>query len=99
MIKYTAKDIDYNTWYSDWAKRLALSVSKIELETRLMIEEAKTKRLANSHLESINKTGSMSSNSQRRAQSRNALAANYDLIIALKSAIEIYNLFPEYTYD
>lgn len=99
MIKYTSADVDYNTWYSEWAKRLALTTSRIELETRLMREQSKSTKLANSHLNAVNKTTSMVSNSQRRAQTRNSLAANYDLIMALKSAVEIYELFPEYSYD
>lgn len=97
MRQYTKEDIDYNVWYSDWAKRLALTNSLEDLKTKLTQADSKRNSLSSSHLKAIEKSTSMTSNSQRRAQTRNSMSGNYELYTALISAIEIYELFPEYT--
>lgn len=49
------------------------------------------------HLNAIAKSHSMSSNSQRRAQTRNVTAAAGDKAIAIRGALEIHELFPEFS--
>lgn len=94
--KYSREDVDYKTWYSEWQKRLAHNFTRAELESCLYRNRTKVRRAAYSHLRAIDATHSMSSNSTRRAHSRNVVAASGDKAIALKGALEIHDLFPEY---
>jgi len=93
--QYTRDDIDFETWYSSWMKRLARQYTIEELETELNGAEAEAAKAAQSHLRAIQHTHSMSSNSQSRAHARNTTAAAGDYAIALGGAIEIHQLFPE----
>ena len=97
MYTYTREQINYDAWYSSWMKQLALNYTLIELERKLHGNRKRVGKEAASHLRAIDASGSMSSQSQRKAQSRNVLAATGDEMIALSDAIEIYELFPEHT--
>lgn len=93
--KYTRNDVDYDTWYSEWMKQLAKTNTLEELDAKLHGAKHEAKKAAAVHLRAIQKTHSMSSNSQARAQARNATAAAGDYGIALRGAIEIHILFPD----
>lgn len=95
-IKYTRDDVDFETWYSSWMKQLAKSYTVTELEAKLYGAKSEANRASKSHLRAIQRTHSMSSNSQTRAHARNVTAAAGDYAIALRGAIEIHKLFPEH---
>lgn len=97
MRQYEREDIDYEIWYSDWMKRLAKIHSLEELERQLYGRAAEANKASMAHLRAIEASSSMSSNSSRRAHARNTVAAAGDAAIALRGAIEIYELFPEHT--
>lgn len=97
--QYGRNDVDYDTWYSDWMKRLAKDYSREQLERKLHGTKREAKRAAESHLKAIEASGSMQSNSQRRAQARNVTAAKGDEAIALRGALEIHELFPEHAHQ
>jgi DNA repair protein RadC/predicted ABC-type ATPase len=85
--------------YNDWARRLAQTSTKEGIESRLTQLNGKKGKLAQSHLNAINKTSSMQSNSQRRAQTGNSVRANYEERNALENALEIYKYYPEKTKE
>lgn len=95
MRQYDRSAVDYETWYSDWMKRLALAHTRAELETMLVGTSAATRRAAASHERAIQRTSSMHGNSMARAHTRNVVAASGDRAIALRGALEIHDLFPE----
>lgn len=95
--QYSREDVEYTTWYSDWSKNLARDSTRTELERRLYGAGADTERLTRSHLRAVEASTSMQSQSQRRAQTGNVVAANGEYKMALRGALEIYELFPEYT--
>jgi hypothetical protein len=78
--------------YYDWAIFLARNYTLEELQTKLNKLIKKTEHIATSHLNAIEKSTSMQSNSQHRAQTGNSLRANYEEKTALKHAIEIKQL-------
>ena len=96
MIQYTRNDVDYETFYSSWMKTLAKSNTMPELESKLYGAKYEANKSSQTHLRAIDRTHSMSSNSQARAHARNITAAAGDYAIALCGAIEIHNLFPEH---
>lgn len=96
MRQYGRDDVQFDTWYSDWMKRLAKNHTQSELEQMLVRNRCDAKSASKSHLESIQATGSMHGNSSRRAHARNVVAATGDTMIAIKGAIEIHELFPEF---
>lgn len=93
--KYGREDVDYESFYSPWMKRLALAHTKAELERQLYGASAEASRAAKSHLRAVEASHSMSGQSMRRAHARNVTAAAGDTAIALRGAIEIHDLFPE----
>lgn len=97
--QYGRQDVSYDTWYGDWMKRLALTSTRAELEARIGKASAAGQKAARSHLRAIDATHSMQSNSQRRAQTGNVVAALGDERIAIGGALEIYDLFPEHTKE
>ena len=99
MRQYGRDDVDYATWYSDWSKQLAKNYTRRELEKRAGIASKESSKAARTHLRAIQATHSMTSMSQRRAQSGNAAAAAGEEKIAINSALEIYDLFPEHTKE
>ena len=94
-IQYTRNDVDFETWYSSWMKQLAKSYTVKELEIKLYGAKSEAEKSSRNHLRAIQRTHSMSSNSQARAHARNITAAAGDYAIALRGAIEIHQLFPE----
>ena len=97
--QYSRDDVDYATWYSPWMRRLALTHTRGELERQLGASSGEAARAGQSHLRAIQATGSMAGQSARRAHSRNVVAAAGDTAIALRGALEIYDLFPEHTAE
>lgn len=97
--QYGRDDVDYHTWYSDWMKRLAKHHTRAELEALLHGKESEVRSASRRHLSAIQDTSSMSGQSQRRAQTRNVVAAAGEYAIALRGALEIYDLFPEHTKE
>jgi hypothetical protein len=95
MRQYEREDVEYETWYSSWMKRLAKAHTKEELEAMYEVKKADANKAAYKHLKAIQKSHSMSSNSMARAHSRNCVAAAGEYAIALDGAIEIHDLFPE----
>lgn len=96
MRQYSRDDVRYETWYSDWMKTLAKRYTRGEIERLLGVNSVEISRSTRAHESAIKATGSMRGSSQRRAQSRNCVAAAGDYRIALKGAIEIHELFPEF---
>jgi hypothetical protein len=94
--QYGHDDIQFDTWYSDWMKRLAMAHSRDELEQMLAGTMSESKRASAAHLAAIKGSTSMHGNASRRANSRNVVAASGDTMIAIKGAIEIHELFPEH---
>lgn len=83
--------------YSYWSRRLALTCELSDLKNQLNKEEGLTDKYSKQHRTAIESSGSMSSNSQRRAHSGNNVSLNYQKIRALKDAIEIYAHYPKNT--
>ena len=81
--------------YSMWSRQLAGNYTASELEKRLGIVEGSRSGAAASHLRVIERSTSMQSNSQRRAQSGNVLRANYEERRALYDALEIHSYYPD----
>lgn len=94
--QYGRGDVEYATWYSSWMKALALLHTADELRQLERGASADALRGARSHLRAIQKTGSMTGNSQARAHARNVTSAAGDFGIAIRGAIEIHELFPEF---
>lgn len=99
MRQYGRDDVDYATWYSDWMKSLARQHTRAKLEVMLHGKRSEAQRAARSHLRAIEATTSMQSQSQRRAQTGNVVTAVGEHRIALRGALEIYDLFPEHTKE
>ena len=99
MRQYERGDVNYETWYSIWMKQLAKQYTKAEIEAKLGMTQSTLEKASKQHLRAIEGTGSMTGNSQRRAQARNNVSASGDLKIALNGALEIYELFPEHTKE
>lgn len=99
MRQYGRDDVDYSTFYSPWMRQLALRLPRAELEKRLHGTAGVARMAGDSHRRAIEATGSMQGQSSRRAHARNVVAACGDLAIALRGAIEIYELFPEHTHE
>ena len=97
--KYGRDDVDYETWYSAWSKQLAKNYTRRELEKRVGIAAKAASKAAGTHLRAIQATHSMTSQSQRRAQSGNVVRAAGEERIAVSGALEIYDLFPEHTKE
>jgi len=99
MRKYGRGDIEYATWYSRWHKQLALQYTRDELNKMEKKAAERSKKAASYHLKAIQASTSMMGCSQRRAQTRNSLARESELRLAVEAAIEIYELFPEHTKE
>lgn len=97
MRQYERHDVDYETWYSPWMKRLAKTHTRAELEFMLLGASAEATKAGYSHLRAIEASASMDGCASRRAALRNVVSAAGDKAIALRGAIEIYDLFPEHT--
>lgn len=95
-IQYGRSDVRYETWYSDWSKSLARRMSIDDILRELEGADAEVAHAARIHLRAVDATTSMHSQSQRRAQSRNVVRAAGERKSALRGALEIHVLFPEY---
>jgi hypothetical protein len=93
--QYTRHDVQYDTWYNAWMKQLAKDYTLLDLSGKLRGASHDANKAAKTHLKAIERTHSMTGNSQARAQSRNVVAATGEYKIALQGAIEIHILFPE----
>ena len=96
-------DDDIYVWkyeeYSDWSRQIAKNYTRKEIEKQLGIVASQRERDAKSAVAAIEATGSMQSQSQRRAQSSNVLRTNYERRTALQNALEIYRNYPEQTKE
>lgn len=97
MRQYDRKDIDYETWYSPWMKQLAKSHTRADLELKLYGAFASVKSCVCSHSRAIAREDRRIACTQRLAQSSADVGVAGDTVIALRGALEIYDLFPEYT--
>lgn len=82
--------------YSAWSRQLAKNYSRAELEREVSKCDGARATLSNSHLNAIRATTSMTSQSQRRAQSGNAVAGNYERLRAHQDALEIHEFYPQH---
>jgi len=81
--------------YSDWSRLIAYNYTKEEIETVIYGAQSKRSSLAKSHLNAINKSTSMQSNSQARAQTGNSFRGNYEKLNAYENALEIHDNYPD----
>lgn len=81
--------------YSNWSKQLAETSTREELELGLQKVESELGCAVRSHLRAIERTHSMQSQSQHRAQSRNCVSGAGERKRAIKDAIEIHENFPD----
>jgi hypothetical protein len=93
---YGREDVTYETWYSPWMKQLAQNYTRAELHRMLATAMGEGARAARSHLRTIQRTHSMTSNSMARAHAGNVTAAAGEKQIAMRGALEIHDLFPEH---
>jgi hypothetical protein len=85
--------------YSAFSRKLAQTHPKAELEKKLRQLEGEQSRNTNAHLAAIDKTSSMTGNSQHRAQSGNVVRGNYEQRRFLEDALEIYKQYPDKTKE
>ena len=81
--------------YSAWARQLAATYSRADLEKMLRETERELERATASHLRAVSASTSMSSQSQRRAQARNRVTGVAERKRALKDALEILQHYPD----
>ena len=99
MRKYGRDDVEYESFYSNWMKDLAKRHTKEQLENLYGTTANQAAKDASSHLRAIESSTSMTSQSARRAHTRNVVAASSDYKYALSGAIEIHELFPEFAHE
>lgn len=92
---YGRADVDYATWYSHWMRELALNYTRAELETRLWRNSKNLAKATAAHL----KTFRCNWGSSRRAHAMNAVEGASEERLAINGALEIYELFPEFTKE
>jgi hypothetical protein len=97
--QYGREDVDYHTWYSDWMKMLARTKTRQELQEMYYGAAKEGKSAATSRLHALEQSGSQYSKSSVRASLGNVVRASGDTKIAIDGALEIYELFPEYTKE
>jgi len=85
--------------YSLWSRQIARTTTKKEIKEVIGICDYNRKHLAASHLKALSKSTSMTSNSQRRAQSKNAMLGNYEKYTAYLNALELYEFYPDKCFD
>jgi len=93
---YDRHEISYETWYSEWSKKLALLHTRADLQRMLGITDRNAHTASAQHHAAVKATTSMTSQSQRRAQSRNVVAAAGETAMAIRGALDIHVLFPEH---
>lgn len=98
--EYTAKEPQWKyEEYSDWSRLIAKNYTRAEIEKEVGITNNARGKLADSHRRAIEKSTSMQSSAQGRAQSGNAMRGNYERFNAHKNALEIYDYYPEKTKE
>ena len=80
--------------YSAFSRQLARDYTRKELEKMLSKLEGEQFRNTQIHLHAIEKSASMTGNSQHRAQSGNVVRGNYEQCRFIKDAIEIHRYYP-----
>ena len=85
--------------YPEWSKQLAKNYSRKDIEKQLSKVWSDIPSAVKSHINAINKTSSMQSNSQARAQSGNVITGLGERKMALLNALEIYDHYPEKTME
>jgi hypothetical protein len=90
---------NFEAWYNDWMRMLARNHTRAELTAMLTGTKAEASRAARSHLNAVEVSHSMGGQSMRRAHTRNVTAAAGDKAIAIRGALEIYDLFPQHTKE
>lgn len=85
--------------YSPWARLLAKTTTRRDLEKQHRKLAGESGRLKDSHHRAVMSTTSMAGQSQRRAHSRNAMVGNYEERMAVENALEIYRYYPEWTKE
>jgi len=80
-------------------KLLARTMTRDAIEAALGYSADKAKQAGLYHLRTIQKSGSNLANSSQRAKGVNAVAHMGEYRIALRGALEIYDLFPEHTLE
>ncbi|MCK5158518.1 MAG: hypothetical protein KAR08_05150 [Candidatus Heimdallarchaeota archaeon] len=95
----TKQETKQHVWeysdYPEWSQSIAKTTSKSDIEKRINTLESNRDKYAESHLKAIEKSTSMQSNSQARAQTGNVVRANYEELQAYKNALEIQKNHPE----
>jgi len=81
--------------YSLWSRQLAAFYTVPELQKVVDECEKLSGLYTAQHLAAVEKSASMGAQSQRRAQSRNKMAANYEKKMAYTHAIEVQLHYPE----
>ena len=81
--------------YSDWSRLIAKNYTADEIKKVIGITDSKREALSKKHLNAINKSTSMGSNSQARAQSRNSMSGNYAKLKAHEDALELHEVYPQ----
>ena len=80
--------------YSTWSRWLAKDFTRPELEKKLIRLGGELSKASASHLRAVNKTTSMSGNSQSRAHSRNVVAGLGEERMAIENALELHDFYP-----
>ena len=99
MRQYSREDVDYTTFYPQYMKTLALTKTREELEKMIGIESGKLSKATKSHLLQIQKSTGMQARAQGRAQARGSVDCHSSRVRGAEGAIEIYDLFPEFTKE
>jgi len=81
--------------YNAWSRQMAKIHSVKELEDMLYGASTDLTKSTASHLKAVEKSTSMQSNSQRRAQARNVVSGNWEKKNAIENALEIHRFYPE----
>ncbi len=81
--------------YSSWSRQLAKNYTIEELQKVIYECESLSNKYAKQHLSAIEKSNSITSQSQRKAHSRNNVTLNYEKKRAYINAIELHQYYPE----
>jgi hypothetical protein len=81
--------------YSEWSRQLAKTYTQKEIEKRLIKTRGELHRASASHLRAIDRTSSMSSQSQARAHGRNNVVVTAVERSALEDAFCVHLFYPE----
>jgi hypothetical protein len=85
--------------YSAWSRQIAQNYTRKEIEKEIGLADGKRAGLGKSATAAVDRTTSMQSNSQARAQTSNALRGNWERLNAYQNALELYDFYPEKTKE